>query len=105
MSEVAYFNFLITGPDNYAANAETEREALALLADALDSFARNLEMRLLAGDPESIRKMRTQAKRVRATNPVTARFPKRYRFQTSNPWNPGQFFDFAAERNMPREES
>src|SRR6476659_54385 len=104
MSSIAYANFLITGPDNYATNAETAREALDLLAGALDNFARTLEMRLLAGDPVMIRKMRNQAKRVRATNPVTARFPKRYRFQTSNPWNPGQFFDFAAERNMPRGE-
>ena len=96
---IAYTNFLITGPDGYATNAENPKEALNLLADAMDWVAGRLAEQPSAAI--TIKEMRGQAKRIRAVNPVTAHWPRRYRFQ-----GPGlEYFDFAAERNLLHKES
>jgi hypothetical protein len=99
VSNIAYANFLITGPEGYAANAETEQEALDILANAFDWFAERLEVQ--PSMAIVVKEMRSQAKRVRAVNAVTASWPRSYRFA-----GPAfEFFDFTAERNRPREES
>lgn len=92
---VSLANFLITGPDGSATNAENGAEALGQLAAELDWYAPVVSHQ---GFGFVADKMRTAAQRMRGVDPDYARWPVSVRFQTA----PGTFLDFIADRCRPQ---